>query len=248
MLSKVVASIASRLHPTSRTKRELVTVASWHLQDVAYTRLRDASFKPGGIIDIGACSGEWSKSIRKIFLFAPILMIEAREEERGALAAAVDSIGNSWYVIALLGAVHKEKEPFTVSGTGSSLFRERSNVATTLRVLPMTTLDDMMAEHPELTAPLLLKLDVQGAEIEVLKGAPKTLGMAEFVQLEVALLPYNDGAPLASETIAFMDRLGFAIFDIPGFIRPLDKHLVQIDVLFARKASRLRPTEFRYEF
>jgi FkbM family methyltransferase len=243
---RLIASIAARLHPTSRMKRELVTVASWHFQDVAYSRLKDASFTPGGIVDIGAYSGEWSKSTRKIFPSAPILMIEAREQERSNLATASRTIGNSSYVIALLGATSAQEASFAVSGSGSSMFPERSNIPREIITLPMTTLDAVMAEHPELKGPLLLKLDVQGAELEILKGAPKTLAAAEFVQLEVALLPYNEGAPTAAETVAFMDERGFAIFDIAGFVRPYNRHLVQLDFVFAKKTSAFRPSEFRY--
>jgi hypothetical protein len=47
------------------------------------------------------------------------------------------------------------------------------------------------------------------AELECLRGGEATLAMAEVVQLEVALLNYNEGAPLAAETIAFMDGHGF---------------------------------------
>jgi FkbM family methyltransferase len=242
----LIASLASRLHPRSRMKRELVTVASWHLQDVAYARLKDASFAPGGIVDIGAYSGEWSRSLRKIFASAPILMIEAREEERPRLADACQSIGNSNYMIALLGATQAQQSNFAVSGSGSSMFPERSNTPREIITLPMTTLDAVMLEYPVLKGPLLLKLDVQGAELEILKGASKTLSAAEFVQLEVALLPYNDGAPTSAETIAFMDQLGYAIFDIIGFVRPYNLHLVQLDILFAKKTSAIRPTEFRY--
>jgi hypothetical protein len=51
---------------------------------------------------------------------------------------------------------------------------------------------------------------------------------------------YNEGAPLPAELITFMDAQGFTIYDIGGFVRPDGSNLVQIDVIFVTKASRLR--------
>ena len=70
--------------------------------------------------------------------------------------------------------------------------------------------------------------------------------MSEIVQIEVALLNYNEGAPLSAEVTAFMDAAGFAIYDLAGFIRPTGIDLVQIDILFARKNSALRRDFFRF--
>jgi FkbM family methyltransferase len=246
MLNRIVGSVVSRLPATSPSKRNLVTTALWHLQDVAYTRLRDRGFTPGGIIDIGACSGEWSRSTRKIFPQTPILMIEARSEEEQRLKVAAKDIGRASYAICLMGADKAASVPFVVSDTGSSVFAERSNAPRTLTSLPMTTLDAVVTPHVELAAPLFVKLDVQGAELEIIKGGTRTLAMAEIVQLETALLNYNDGAPTAAETIAFMDSQGFAVFDIAGFIRPNGVDLIQVDIIFARKGSKLRPDKFVY--
>ena len=246
MFTRIVASVAKRVRPTSLTKRRLVSIAARHLSDVAYTRLRDRGFAPGSIIDVGACSGEWSRSVRKIFPSAPIFMIEARSSEGTNLENTCRAIGNADFAIGVLGATREASIPFYVLGTGSSIFPEQSNVGRELTTLPMTTLDDIMLNRQELRAPIFVKLDVQGAEIEVLEGAVKTLERSEIVQLETALLPYNEGAPSAAEVISFMDKMGFAIFDITGFIWQKGIHLIQIDVMFARKDSQLRPHFFYY--
>jgi FkbM family methyltransferase len=238
----------TRLKPASKTKRALVNIANEHLQDVAYARLKEAGFNPGGIIDVGASFGSWSTEIRRIFPVSPILMIEARATEEFLLKKTCVEIGNASCEIALLGA-HESEASFAVNAlnaSGSSLFPERSNVPRETAALPMSPLDSLIELHRELCGPLLLKLDVQGAELEVLKGARQTLRSAEVLQLEVALLPYNEGAPLAAEVISYLDEAGFAIFDVIDFVRPADRHLVQMDLLFVREGSRLRPVEFVY--
>ena len=55
------------------------------------------------------------------------------------------------------------------------------------------------------------------------------------MQLEVALMNYNEGAPEMNAVLSFMTDRNFVFFDICGFIKPDPKYLSQIDVLFVRK-------------
>ena len=104
----------------------------------------------------------------------------------------------------------------------------------------MTTLDSLLSEF-NLQGPLLLKLDVQGFELEVLRGSRIALDFAEFVLLEVSTLNYNRGAPLVAEVLDFMNQRGFVLFDIADLGRKSnDQVLFQMDVLFAKKDSKIR--------
>ena len=239
--------IMRRLPLGSRLKRELLDVALLQLEEAAYTRLRDQGFFPKGIIDVGAHKGDWIRSVRHIFPNPPALSIEAREEQRASLSLTFSELPGVQFVIALLGSGPRSDVQFQVHGTGSSLFAERSNASRTTRQMEMRTLDDVVSADGRLRAPIFLKLDIQGAELEVLRGAEKTLLLSEIVQVEVALLNYNEGAPLAAEVVAFMDTKDFVIYDIAGFIRPTGADLVQIDILFARKDSRLRKDFFQFK-
>jgi hypothetical protein len=61
------------------------------------------------------------------------------------------------------------------------------------------------------------------------------------VILEVSLLPYNEGAPLFGEVVAFMAKAGFAVYDFCGQHRRQSDHaLFQTDVVFVRADSSLR--------
>lgn len=243
---KLFSYVLSCLPPDSRTRLDLITRVLWELPDVVYFRLRDRGFGPNGIIDIGAHVGEWTRSIKNVFPSAPIIMIEARELQREALEQVCAELQNVSYVIALLGREQRDSVEFHVLDTGSSLFNERSNVPRSSAVLPVLTLDELASTDCRLKSPLFLKLDVQGAELEVLRGAASTLSTAEVVQLEVQILHYNEGAPSAADVIAFMNEHDFAIFDVAGFIRPNGVGLVQLDLIFVRKNSSLRPDFFRY--
>jgi len=243
---RFVTFVLCRLPPGSRALRDLVTAVLWQMPEVTYFRLREHGFEPNGIIDIGAHVGDWTRSIKKVFPTTPVLMIEARESQSGVLKRACAEMPSVHHLIALLGSEPRDAVEFHAHETGSSLFRERSNVPRSSTMLPMRTLDEIVKADIRLNAPLFLKLDVQGAELEVLRGATTTISLAEIVQLEVQLLHYNERAPSAAEVIAFMDERGFAIFDIAGFVRPNDVDLVQIDLIFMRKSSAMRRDFFQY--
>jgi FkbM family methyltransferase len=246
ILHKIINAAVNRLSLGPRGRRDLIDTVLRKLPQASYWRLREQGFAPGGILDIGAHEGHWTRMIRTIFPAPPILMIEAREELERALKNVCTEISRAEYVIALLGHEAQPSAQFHVSGTGSSLFAERSDAPAASRTIPMRTLDDVVSKHPQLAAPLFLKLDIQGAELECLLGGSVTLAGAEVIQLEVALLNYNEGAPQVTDVIPFMDSHGFALFDINGFVRPNGIDLVQLDMLFVKKSSAFRPNFFRF--
>lgn len=173
-------------------------------------------------------------------------MIEAQAENAGYLRSVQSDLPQATPLICLLGSAEGTELTFNVMATGSSIYAERSNVPREQRQLKTRTLDAVLNEA-RFTAPsLLIKLDVQGAELEVLRGGRAAMLNAEVVQLEVALTRYNEGAPLAEAVIAFMAEQGFSIFDICGFVRPDPSYLSQIDVLFVRQSSKLRKEFFTF--
>jgi hypothetical protein len=103
----------------------------------------------------------------------------------------------------------------------------------------MYTVDEVLKRKDIIKADFI-KLDVQGFELEVLKGASKTLESAEVVLMEVSLIEINKGAPLINEVMQFMVSRGFICYDICSIVRrPLDKALWQTDLIFVNKSSSL---------
>lgn len=212
-------------------------------EKAAYERLAARGYRPAAIVDVGAYEGNWTRLARSVFPDAPAIMIEAQEGKVSHLQKVCSDLPGTHYVSALLGGSSSDGVLFYEMETGSSFFPEQSNVARVEKVLPMRTLDEVVAG---LDGPLFLKVDVQGAELQVLRGGTETLGRADLVQLEVAMLPYNAGAPSMLEVMNFMDEAGFVPFDVSGFSRPNDLDLVQIDLLFVPRGSPLRPTYFNF--
>lgn len=59
-----------------------------------------------------------------------------------------------------------------------------------------------------------MKLNVQGAELEILEGAPDTLRNCLGIQCEVALAPIYQDAPVFRDVDGFLDKAGFTFFDM----------------------------------
>jgi hypothetical protein len=87
-----------------------------------------------------------------------------------------------------------------------------------------------------------LKLDVQGAELEVLAGATETLKRCKVVQVEVSFRRVYEKAPLAHEIIRFFTEQGFRIYDIASiFKRGNDRALLQADLFFVADDTFCKP-------
>lgn len=210
-------------------------------EEEAYRRLFTKGFRPSFIIDVGAYEGNWTRLARKVFGEVPGLMVEAQPSKRPGLETVCRELGDVRYAQALLSSRSGEPKQFFEMETGSSMFAENSNAPRTSRELKTSTLDEVAGKVPE---GAFLKIDVQGAELEVLGGGDKTLASCELVQLEVAILSYNEGAPNALEVLSYMAERDFAPLDISGFSRPNGIDLAQVDFLFARSDSKLRTRFF----
>ena len=203
--------------------------------------LKRNGFVPGSIIDVGAYVGEWTRGVRMIYPECRSLMVEANPDRASTLQAVAETLAGGVGVrMALLGAEVRESVPFYVIGTGSSVFPEQTSFRKTPVSLPMLTLDRVAADA-RLESPILLKMDVQGYELEVLRGGLNVLEETEVVLLEISLMEYNQGAPLFAEVVEFLNSRGFALYDICGqHRRETDGALFQLDVIFVKKNSALR--------
>lgn len=198
-----------------------------------FSHLQQQGWQPGTIIDVGAFQGDWTREMMAIFPEAQYFCIEAQEEKVNMLRHACN--GKDVTIIqALLGANTAANVPFYAMESGSSVLRELSGGNAATRLLPMTTLDAIFANET-LKGHCLLKLDVQGYELEVLKGATALLPAIDCIQLEVSWLNYNHQAPLLAEVLPVLLQMGFVPFEIPGIHRRKDNWaLIQSDIIFCR--------------
>jgi FkbM family methyltransferase len=209
----------------------------------ALAMLRNRGFRPSGILDVGAYRGEWTRMAHHFYPEASILMIEAQPKLDPVLEAlASANPGKIDCRMALLGRERRDAVDFfqmdVPISTGSSLYAEQTRFARSIIKLPMRRLDDVIADTDGRKYQLL-KLDVQGAELDVLAGAEATLTDVEVLILELSLAEYNRGAPLFTEVIAALKELDFLIFDLYPLPRTRTGLLLQVDAIFLRPGSPL---------
>ena len=82
----------------------------------------------------------------------------------------------------------------------------------------------------------LLKIDVQGYELEVLKGASDILGQLSFVLVEISLAEIFEGGPSILDIWQLLTNYGYIYHTIiDQYQEPDTEKIVQMDILFYRK-------------
>jgi len=190
---------------------------------------------PDLVVDVGAASGTWTEEFLGLFPRAHFLMIDPLEGNKLALEALSERDPRIHYWRGVAGTKAGDAE-FVSSGDQSSLFTGSEFTGNMVQV-PMARLDTLVSEHA-IAGSLLIKIDVQGAELQVLEGALAILERCAALVIELTVTPIYPDAPLATEVIAWLDDAGFVLFDICSYAqRPRDGRLSQSDMLFVRKGS-----------
>jgi FkbM family methyltransferase len=225
-------AVAERLSPSAalRLKRQFYRPD----MSVGLRLLKADGFSPAAAVDVGAFEGEWSRLCRAIFPEVHVLMVEAGQARAAALAARCADDARLQVRHALLGSGVMSVR-FREQASNSGVVNDASEDAVSMTTV---TLDDVLTHGP-FAGPALLKLDVQGFELEVLKGALATLATVEVLIVELSLIQLHAVAPDALDVQQWLARQGFRLFDICGFIRrPVDGALWQIDAIFVKRTSR----------
>ncbi len=176
--------------------------------------LKQQGFEPKVIYDIGSCVLHWTKVVKRIWPDARVVLFDAFQPAEflyhgydyhiGVLSDKNDAIvrfyqndympgGNSYYrELAFDNGLYFPEDKFIE--------------------LKTKTLDTIVKEK-NFPLPDLVKLDVQGAEVDIIKGGLKALGNADMLIVELQHVQYNQGALLNEESIKILSELGWECKD-----------------------------------
>jgi FkbM family methyltransferase len=206
------------------------------------TQTAELGSQPRTVIDVGAAYGDWTRACQTVFPSATFLLVEPLEEFAPFLRRVeADLPSVSWVAAAAASEAGSEQLRVHPDLVGSSLLTEAQESADVEpRSVRTATVDALVREH-DASPPFLLKVDVQGNELDVLAGATQTLAEASLVILEVSFFPFLVGGPQFDEVVAFMRAAGFMTYDVFNLsYRPLDGALAQADLMFVSTGSPLR--------
>jgi len=232
-LSKLVKKLLPYKYKRDVKEKLGVPSLHWSLQN-----LKKKNFYPATVVDIGAYEGYWTRDLLEVFPSARVLMVEAQKNKAPFLEKIKQEHPGTDYAISLLSSADGDDKYFCENETASHI---RAMPVEDLPgyIIQTRTLDSLLQEK-HFALPDLLKLDVQGHEMEVLKGASAALSHTNICLLEVTLLDLGEEYPLLLDMLNFMDAKGFQAYDISQFMRrPFDNTLFQIDMFFVKKNSPL---------
>lgn len=192
------------------------------------------------VVDVGASRGQFASFAQARFPRAKMICFEPLPQSRDTLAlllkgradvlpfAVGDRSGSATFHVAtaddsssLLPIGHRQREEYP--GTEESRQVE----------VQVVTLAAALADR-SIEPPALLKIDVQGAELAVLRGAGELLGHFEEVFVECSFVELYEGQSLADEVIAFLLREGFRLVGPFGVSYGRGGQALQADLLFKR--------------
>lgn len=163
------------------------------------------------IYDIGSSLLHWYKHAKDIFTNSEFVLFDAFEP----LDTLYNKNNIEKYFLGLLGDEEKEEVKFYQNDFligGNSIYRENTEYfpETNYTLKKMHTLDCIVSKN-NYPLPQLIKIDVQGAELNILKGAENTIKNCNYLIIELQHEEYNLGAPKINDTIHYLSSLGFTL-------------------------------------
>lgn len=187
---------------------------------------RGYGFEAPTIIDVGVLNG--TPFLYDAFPERRFVLVDPLEESRDAVADLWGGLDYEFHVTALgarKGKLRLEIDPRRLARSSGSRRLENGAVLAQreVDVVRLDSITDGMA------GPFGLKIDTEGQELEVLRGAMRTLKRCEFVVAETSIKKRFEGGYRFSDMIAFMAAQGF---EVHSFLSGLTRAPRMSDVLF----------------
>jgi FkbM family methyltransferase len=187
-------------------------------EHISYLEKLRETTQPKVVYDIGACVLNWTKQAQNIWPEARYIAFEAMTQPKflyeeaqiehycGMVLGNIDNCYIDFYENPYLpGGNSYYRENNEINPGANVFFSDNHRVKKLMR-----TLDSMIQEH-SIPMPDMMKLDVQGAELDILQGATTALQHCQDIILELQHVEYNLGAPQAAAVMQFLYEQGFEL-------------------------------------
>ncbi len=218
------------------------TAVSLSSMQIVYSFKKLCSKNIETLIDVGANQGQFATAWKAFFPNTTVHSFEPVPSTFNKLQSNVLDISGVKVYNCGLGSksgklnIYRNAHSHASSFLRVSSFQKEKIPSTsdeTLEEVSISTLNDIFKFGD--MGPTVLKLDVQGFETEVLKGANEILKKVNYIIIEMSFIPMYDGEVLFSEMNDFLGRLGFEVVAPLGFLQTNDLQIPQIDFLYKRR-------------
>jgi FkbM family methyltransferase len=201
------------------------------------------------VFDIGANTGQFAQKLGDAGFSGRLVSFEAASAAHEALKKKAARTKN-WIVAPQMalgdsnGTISLNIAANSASSSVLPMLSSHVNADPKSRYIgtetvQLRTLDSLAAEYISSDDRIFIKLDVQGFEYNVLRGANSLLENVVGLQAELSLVPLYDGEHLFEPMWQNLNDRGFELWSlIPGLIDPKSGRLLQLDAVFFRNKSR----------
>jgi FkbM family methyltransferase len=204
-----------------------------------------AAHKVTAVLDVGGSTGCFGSHLFDAGFDGRVISFEPLARSHSELLRAAR--GNPRWIVAPPVAIGSEQGVSTINVSanvgsssllpmlGAHLAVAPSSAFIGKEMVQVTTLDDVASDFIAGDDVVFIKIDVQGFESEVLKGAQHTLARAAGVHIELSFVPLYEGQSLFQDTWDLLISLGFEPWAFsPAFTDNTTGRMLQIDGVFFR--------------
>lgn len=231
-----------RSNQMARTSREFISRLGANIESPFPSIVRNLTeAKISNVIDVGANVGQFGLDIRRHGFKGQIVSYEPADKTFETLSHTAMR-HKPWKAIKLgLGSVESQRT-INISGNSGlsssildmgSLHLENfpDSAFVSQQLISVSTLDKQL-EHLRLKPhEIMLKMDVQGFESEVLKGASLSLSKIPLCYLEVSITPLYIGESSFLPILIELSKFGHQVIDVFRGIKTKSGKLLQLDIL-----------------
>jgi FkbM family methyltransferase len=247
-LIKLINPIANRLGYV-RTVNTTGTFDKNNLLSILFNNLKTIGFTPKHIVDIGANHGTWTREVISHFPEAHYTLLEPQHWLKESFQDILDA--NPKVQFYPVGAGEKEGSfQFTIVDRDDSCsFRyteEEAKEAGFEQIeIPVVTLNNLLSES-KFPLPDIIKIDAEGLDIEVLKGASDFFGKTEIFMVEAGVV-IKEFDNSFFKMINFMDENGYRLFEITDLNRPFQPQVLWlVELAFVKKNGIIDSYEIKF--
>jgi FkbM family methyltransferase len=220
------------------------------LLNVIFSNFKTIGFTPNHILDVGANHGTWTREILQYYPNAYYTLIEPQEWLKPSFQDLLDSNPKIKYFPVGAGKTNGSLKFTIVNRDDSCSYRYTPEEALTKGYtqvdIPVMSINTLISEN-NLPIPNLIKIDAEGLDLEVLKGATNFIGITEVFFVEAAIINKEfDNSIL--KMINFMDNNGYNLFDISDINRPFKPSLLWlVELVFVKKNGLIDSYKHNFE-